>query len=126
MNLNIYAQNIIDHSKNPRNYGALEDAQYKYGESNYSCGDKISISYNLDKIGRVVDLKFEGSGCAISQAAMSMLSLFVVGKSRREILKLKFDDMRELLGVPISESRFKCAMLGLMALRNSLASSDVS
>lgn len=120
MGLDIYAQNIIDHYKNPRNFGVIKGAQVKHCEANYSCGDKLSITFNLDKKDRIVDFKFEGSGCAISQAAMSIVSDLVIGKTKAWVLKMELEDVKKVLGVPISESRYRCAILGLVALKNAL------
>lgn len=117
--MNLYAQNILDHYKSPRNFGSLEGANVKHKEVNYSCGDKLSVDIKLN--GEVLeDIKFSGAGCAISQAAMSMLTDVIKGKKRNVILKLKFSYVEKLLGVPVSEGRYKCAVLGLMTIQNAL------
>jgi len=118
--MDIYAQNILDHYKNPRNYGSLKDASIVSQENNYSCGDKISIDLKV-KGNKLLDLKFNGSGCAISIAGMSILSEYVIGKTKAQILKLGLDDIKKYLGVPISTSRVKCAMIGLTAIQKGLS-----
>ncbi|MBL7058574.1 iron-sulfur cluster assembly scaffold protein [Patescibacteria group bacterium] len=117
--MNIYAQNILDHYKTPRNFGSISGAQIKHSEANYSCGDKLSVDIKLEA-DVVSDIKFKGTGCAISQAAMSILTEDVMGKTKKYILNLKFDYLQKLLGVPVSESRYKCAVLGLMTIQNAL------
>ncbi len=117
--MNLYAQNILDHYKNPRNYGSIHNADIIACENNYSCGDKINIDLKI-KGKKLIDLKFNGSGCAISIAGMSILSEHVIGKTKDQILKLNLEDIKKYLGVPISHSRVKCAMIGLMAIKKGL------
>ena len=121
--MDIYAQNILDHYKNPRNYGSIKGASITSQENNYSCGDKINIDIKT-RGDKLVDLKFNGSGCAISVAGISILSEQIIGKTKKQILKLKLADIKKYLGVPISESRVKCAMIGLMAVQKGIAARD--
>ncbi|MFI5323093.1 MAG: iron-sulfur cluster assembly scaffold protein [Thermodesulfobacteriota bacterium] len=110
---------ILDHYKNPRNYGTIENADASYEEGIPSCGDVIRIDLRLSD-GLMDDLKFSGTGCAISQASVSILTENVKGKTVEEILSLTDEDMLEALGKPISPIRFKCALLGMKVLKKAL------
>jgi nitrogen fixation NifU-like protein len=110
---------ILDHYKNPRNYGTIEDADTSYEEGIPSCGDVIRIDLKL-KEGRVDDVKFSGRGCAISQASVSILTENIMGKSVEVILSLSDEDMLRALGQPISPIRLKCALLGMKVLKKAL------
>ncbi|MDP3899597.1 MAG: iron-sulfur cluster assembly scaffold protein [bacterium] len=117
--MDLYSQNIIDHYKNPRNRGRLKDGNLAHNEANYSCGDKLSVDLKVEN--EVIKVfKFTGGGCAISQAAMSILGESIKNKSIDEILELNFSNIKKMLGVPISERRLKCALLGLMTIQNAL------
>ena len=110
---------ILDHYKNPRNYGTLEDADFSYEEGIPSCGDLIRLDVKLD--GETVsDVKFSGTGCAISQASTSILTEKVAGMKVGEITALTDKDMLEALGRRISPIRFNCALLGLNVLKKAL------
>ncbi len=110
---------ILDHYKNPRNYGKIEGADASYEEGIPSCGDVVRIDVKLND--RVIeDLKYSGTGCAISQASVSILTESVMGKSVGEILSMKDEDMLSALGKPISPVRFKCALLGVKVLKKAL------
>lgn len=117
--MDLYADQILDHSKHPRHVGPIADASAVHDESNPSCGDRIRLELRVDD-GVVRDIGWTGGGCAISQAGMSLLSERVVGRTAENILALKKADMLELLGVPVSARRMKCALLGLHALQNTL------
>lgn len=110
---------ILDHYKNPRNYGTIEDADASYEEGIPSCGDVIRLDLKL-RDGRVKDVKFSGKGCAISQASVSILTENVRGKTVEEILSLKDEEMLGALGKPISPVRLKCALLGVKVLKKAL------
>jgi nitrogen fixation NifU-like protein len=108
----MYRQQILDHYKNPRNYGELEESTFTHVGENPMCGDTIEIDVRLDDDEEVIEaLAFQGDGCAISQAAASMLSEMLVGKSIEELQEMDRDDMIEMLGVDISPMRVKCAVL---------------
>ncbi len=108
----MYRQQILDHYKNPRNYGELEDPTFTHVGENPMCGDTIEIDVRLDDDEEVIqDLAFRGDGCAISQAAASMLSEMLVDKSIAELQEMDRDDMIDMLGVDISPMRVKCAVL---------------
>lgn len=117
----MYMQNILDHFKNPENYGELKDANVVQVEHNPLCGDKITVYMLFD--GEVLkDIHFIGNGCAISQAAMSMLSDEIKGKTKADILALDKDFVTNLLGIDLSPSRLKCALLSLQAVHNGINS----
>jgi nitrogen fixation NifU-like protein len=111
-----YQQNILDHARHPRNSGGLSRATVSREEMNPLCGDKLQIDLQIDN-GVITDVGFTGRGCAISQAAASMLTEEIKGKSVTEVRALSKDDVLDLLGIPIGYSRLKCALLGLKAVK---------
>lgn len=113
----MYQQNIMDHFKNPENYGEMQNADFVQHEFNPLCGDKITVFAKI-KGDIVEEISFIGSGCAISQASMSMLSEIVKGKTRSEILEITKDDIVDMLGIEIGPTRLKCALLGWQGVRN--------
>jgi nitrogen fixation NifU-like protein len=115
----IYREQILDHSKHPRNKGVLDPADFTFEDVNPLCGDEIRIDVRV-KDDRVDEIRFSGRGCAISQAAASMLTEMVVGQPIDEVKALGKDDILDELGVPISPARMKCALLGLKVLKASL------
>ncbi|MFA6992823.1 MAG: SUF system NifU family Fe-S cluster assembly protein [Candidatus Gracilibacteria bacterium] len=118
--MDLYSEIILDHYKNPRNKGELKDPTNVAEESNPLCGDKLKISLKFDKAGKVEKAKFSGEGCAISQAAASMLTEKLIGKTTKEIANLKDKDILKMLNIPISHSRQKCALLALKALKKAI------
>lgn len=112
----IYRENILDHYRNPRNHGTLEHPDITYEDSNPLCGDRIRIDLKVED-GRIADIKFSGRGCAISQAAASILTEMVEGESLDQIRTLSAQDLLDELGIPISPARVKCALLGLKVLK---------
>jgi nitrogen fixation NifU-like protein len=113
---NLYREVILDHYKNPRNKGTLDPADYSYEDTNPLCGDEIRIDLRVAD-GRVSEVRFSGRGCAISQAAASILTEMVENQTLDDVKALTKDDLLEELGVPISPARMKCALLGLKALK---------
>lgn len=112
---------LLDHGKHPRNRGELSDAHVVQEESNPLCGDVIKIYAKLDPLRSTLHAtSFVGSGCLISQAAASLLTEHVVGKSIEEILRMERADVERLMGSTLSPSRVKCAMLALVALKKAL------
>jgi nitrogen fixation NifU-like protein len=112
----IYREQILDHNKNPRNKGMLDHPQFTYEDVNPLCGDEIRMDVQTD--GELVtDIRFSGRGCAISQAAASILTEMVEGQTLDNVKAISRDDLLEELGVPISPARMKCAMLGLKVLK---------
>ena len=116
----MYQENILDHYKNPRNFGRIGNASVHHHEYNPLCGDQIEMFLIIDKDKKVVDVKFHGKGCAISQASASMLTEQVKGKTIDDLKKLTKEDILEILGIPISPVRLKCALLSLDTLKNSV------
>ncbi len=112
----LYRQHILDHYQNPRNYGEIEDPDVSHEEYNPLCGDRLILELKYDD-DRVVEAKFHGEGCAISQASASMLTEFIQGKSIEEVKALTKDDILNMLGIPIGPVRMKCALLSLQAVK---------
>lgn len=115
----IYSEIILDYYKYPRNKGPLPDATNSAQEDNPLCGDKISMHLKIAD-NKIIDIKFEGEGCAISQAATSMLTEDLKGKSLEYAQEFSNDQMIELLNIPISPGRMKCALLGLKTTKQAL------
>jgi nitrogen fixation NifU-like protein len=113
-----YRDFILDHYRNPRNFGHLETPDASAEDLNPLCGDQIRVELHVDGEGKVSDLRFSGKGCAISQASMSMLGETVKGKSLKEIATLPKEAVLENVGIGISPTRMKCAMLGLKVLKS--------
>ncbi|MDP9352971.1 MAG: SUF system NifU family Fe-S cluster assembly protein [Chloroflexota bacterium] len=111
-----YREYILDHYRNPRNRGTLEAPDITYEDSNPLCGDEIKIDLSV-KDGVVEDVKFSGRGCAISQASVSMLTEMIEGKSLGEVKQISKEDILELIGIPLTPVRLKCALLGLKVLK---------
>ena len=116
----MYMENILDHYKNPQNKGKIEQPQIENKEKNPSCGDEIEVTATINNNNHITDIKYDGHGCAISQAAISMVTEEVKGKDIEEILKLKKENVLELLGIDIVPMRIKCAMLGLRVLQRGI------
>jgi len=117
MALELYAENVLDHYRNPRNKGALEKPFAAARESNLLCGDVLSFELAFSK-GKVAQVRFNGAGCALSQACASMLSEKVTGKSAAWVLRLRPSFVFGLLGFEVKGSRSGCALLGLRALQS--------
>jgi nitrogen fixation NifU-like protein len=113
----LYREYILDHYQNPRNYGTLEDADISYQDDNPLCGDVIRIDLKLDDENRVSEVGFSGEGCAISQAAASMLTEEIVGKTLEEVKGIGKEDMLDMLGIQLGPVRIKCALLPLKVLK---------
>lgn len=115
----LYQAIILDHAKNPRNRGELADATHRGRAENPTCGDRLSMEVIVN--GEVIeDIHFDGAGCAISQAAASLLTEAVKGKPIEEALALGRDDILRLLGVTLTPNRLKCALLALETLQKTL------
>lgn len=119
--MDLYAENILEHFRDPQHTGVLIDSDQQHHEGNPTCGDDVTLYIKVVD-GVLTDMTWEGTGCAISQAAMSMLSDEVIGETTADIVSLSKEDILELLGVPVSSRRMKCALLGLHALKNALRS----
>lgn len=116
----MYREHILDHSQNPRNYGTLEEpVSIRREEYNPLCGDRLTVEVRVED-DKVTAVRFHGHGCAISQAAMSMLSEAMVGKTVDEVKQIGKEDLLDMLGIPISPVRLKCALLSLKAVKAGL------
>jgi nitrogen fixation NifU-like protein len=112
MGSDMYRQQILDHYKNPRNYGELPDPTFAHEGHNSSCGDDIRVEVTLADDGQTVErAAFTGEGCAISQASASMLTEELPGMDLEEVMALDRDDVLDLLGVEVTPMRVKCAVL---------------
>jgi nitrogen fixation NifU-like protein len=118
----LYRELILDHYKNPRNHGLLDPADARAEGQNPLCGDEITITLRLDGGDVVEDVGFEGRGCAISQAAASILTELVKGRPVAEVAAMPTEELLEELGVPLQQNpaRLKCAVLGLGVLKVAL------
>lgn len=112
----MYQEIILDNYRNPKNFGTVENPTIHARDSNPACGDVIEINIKINK-DRVEEIKFTGKGCAISQAAASMLTEEVKGKNVEYIHKLRKEQILEMLGIPLSGIRLKCALLSLKVLK---------
>lgn len=121
----MYKEEIIDHYKNPRNYGTLDDSDVHVDANNPLCGDRLSMDLKI-KGGVVESVAFSGRGCAISQASASMLTEDMIGKPLAELAKTTRQDVLDNLGIEVSYARMKCALLSLGLLRLALAEAGVS
>ena len=109
----LYREIIIDHYKNPRFKGKIDDGQYHFEDENPLCGDQIEIFFKTDKEGVIQEAKFEGHGCAISIASADMLLESLEGKNIEQVKELTKQDILDLLGIELSPVRLKCALLSL-------------
>ena len=117
----LYREVILDHYKNPRGHGALEPSDAHAEGQNPLCGDEVSIFVRFGADGDTIDeIGFEGRGCAISQAATSMLTEMVKGRKASEVADLPKEDLLEEIGIPLTPIRLKCAILGLGVLKVAL------
>lgn len=114
-------QDLIEHAKNPQNYGLLTTSDFNSLEHNPSCGDSISICGVMDN-GILQNVRFEGKGCMLSLAMASKLTEFVKGKSLDDAMALGQDTVKELLGIELGPNRIQCGMLSIFALRGALLS----
>ena len=117
----MYREVILDHYKSPRGHGLLEDADARAEGQNPLCGDEVTISVKFAEDGETIaDIGFEGRGCAISQAATSMLTELVKGRKADEVASLAKEELLEEIGIPLTPVRLKCALLGLGVLKVAL------
>jgi nitrogen fixation NifU-like protein len=116
MSSDIYKDIILDYYRHPRNFGDLPDRDVRAKDSNPLCGDVIEMQLKI-RDGKVDDIRFNGKGCAISQASASMLTEVVKGKALEEVKAMGKSDVLELLGIDPGPTRIKCALLGLKVLK---------
>ena len=113
----LYREQILEHYKRPHNFGRLEDPDLEFEDSNPFCGDEQHVTIRLADDDTVAEVAFEGKGCAISTAATSLLTDELAGKTREEVLRLPKEFVLDLLGIDISATRIKCALLGLKVVK---------
>jgi nitrogen fixation NifU-like protein len=118
----LYRENILDHYKRPHNWSPpgpeLEHADLEFHDLNPLCGDELRVQLAIGEDGRIEDVRFSGHGCAISQAAASMTSDEVKGMEVDDLLRLDRSFVLDLLGINISATRMKCALLSLKVLKS--------
>jgi nitrogen fixation NifU-like protein len=114
----LYREEILEHYKRPHNWGEMEDPDLSFHDTNPLCGDELKVMLRLDGDRRIEDVRFSGHGCAISQASASMASEEIKGMPVEELLKLDRDFILKLLGIEISATRMKCALLTLKVLKS--------
>ncbi|MBK9713589.1 MAG: SUF system NifU family Fe-S cluster assembly protein [Kouleothrix sp.] len=114
----MYREVILEHYKHPHNAGTLEQPDISYEDTNPLCGDRIRIDLKVES-GIITDVRFQGRGCAISQASASLLTDELKGKSLDDVRALGKDDVLDLIGIPLDKNpvRIKCALLGLKTLK---------
>jgi nitrogen fixation protein NifU and related proteins len=115
----LYREVILDHYKNPRGHGLLDGADAQAEGQNPLCGDEVTVSLRFDG-DTIAEVGFEGRGCAISQAATSMLTEIVVGRDADEVARMPKEELLEEIGIPLTPVRLKCAILGLGVLKVAL------
>lgn len=113
----LYREIIIEHYKNPVRRGKLNPHDISFADNNPLCGDHIQVDLNLDGSGMVTDARFDGHGCAISQASADLLVDSIVGKNIEEVKKMNKESVLELLGIELGPVRLKCALLSLKVLK---------
>jgi nitrogen fixation protein NifU and related proteins len=113
----LYREYILEHYKHPHNHGSLEHPDMEAHDLNPLCGDELTFQVSLGGDGKVSEVAFDGHGCAISQASASMLSDEIKGLTTEQLLALGHETVLELLGIDISATRMKCAMLSLKVVK---------
>ena len=117
----MYREELLEYYNHPTNRGTIANATIRFSDQNPLCGDKIELFVKLDvQDGKIRQVKFQGSGCVISMASASMIGEYVEGKTITEIKNMTRDDMLLLLGIQLTPSRVKCAMLALTALKKGI------
>jgi nitrogen fixation NifU-like protein len=114
----LYREEILSHYKRPHNWGEMEAPDLEFEDTNPLCGDELRVMLRVSDAGMIEDVRFDGHGCAISQAAASMASDEVKGMQVDELLKLDRAFILDLLGIDISATRMKCALLGLKIVKS--------
>jgi nitrogen fixation protein NifU and related proteins len=113
----LYREEILEHYKRPHNWGTMDGPDLAFADNNPLCGDELKVMLRVGEGGRIEDVRFDGHGCAISQAAASMTSDEIKGMTVEELLRLDRSFVLGLLGIEISATRMKCALLSLKVLK---------
>ena len=120
----LYRDEILEHYREPHNFGTLDAPDAVYEGHNPLCGDRITMMLRVDAEGNVSDVAFSGRGCAISQASAALLTDEVKGRPVTEVEAMTNQDILDLLGIEISPARLKCALLSLDTLQHALETRD--
>jgi nitrogen fixation NifU-like protein len=112
----LYRDYILEHYKNPKNFGTLDPHDLEFHDHNPLCGDELGVHIRVED-GKIADLRFHGQGCAISQASASLMTERLKGMTLEEARQISRDDVLEELGIDISPARLKCALLSLKVLK---------
>ena len=116
----LYREVILDHYKNPRGHGVIDPADAEAEGQNPLCGDEVTVSVRFGEGDVIEDVGFEGRGCAISQAATSMLTDIVKGRTAQDVSVMPKEELLDEIGIPLTPVRLKCALLGLGVLKVAL------
>jgi len=112
----MYRENILDHGMNPRNKGVVSPATLDFEMRNPLCGDRLRLTLRVNDEHVITALGWDGEGCAVSQAAASMLGERILGMTIDDVKHLTKEDIFDMLGIPLTANRVKCALLGLKVL----------
>jgi nitrogen fixation NifU-like protein len=113
----LYREVIIEHYKNPSYRGELDPHDISFADDNPLCGDHIRIDLRVGEDGKITDARFDGHGCAISQASADLLVESIIGRSLEDVKAMKKQDILDLLGIDLGPVRLKCALLSLKVLK---------
>lgn len=117
MSDDLYREYILEHYRNPQNYGTLATPTFEAEGQNPLCGDELHVQVEVDDKECIKSVRFTGQGCAISQASMSILSDEIIGKSLSEVASMNRESIVEMLGIDLTPVRLKCALLGLVVVK---------